>query len=56
MTKGPSFETIPEVLTWLLTLRPRMTHICGFLDTYSYSHILSYFMLLSDYRTKLVEL
>ena len=38
MTKAPSFETLRNFLTCLLTLIPRMPHIGGFLDSFSFTH------------------
>ena len=43
ITKGSSSGTAGGVLTCLLTLRPRMPHICGFLDYFSFSPFLDYF-------------
>ena len=41
MTKGLSFKTTRGFLTCLLTLKRRMTHKCGFLDCFSFSHFLA---------------
>ena len=42
MTKRPPFEITRGFLTWLLTLRRRMPHMCGFLDCFSFSHFLAF--------------
>ena len=41
MTKGLSFKTTRGFLTCLLTLKRRMTHKCGFLYCFSFSHFLA---------------
>ena len=39
--KRTLFETNSRFLTWLLTLRPQMPHIYGFLESLSFSHFLA---------------
>ena len=52
MTKRPSFETTRGFLTWLLTLRQRKPHVCGFQDCFSFSHFFGYFLPLLKRKTK----
>ena len=48
MAKGPSSKTGNASLTSLLTIRPRMSHICGFLDCFSFSHFFRHFLMVLE--------
>ena len=39
--KEPIFQNACELFTCLLTLIPRIPHICGFLDCFNFSHFLT---------------
>ena len=54
LTKGPSFDTTCEFITWLLTLRRRMPHICDFLVS-QFQPFFVYSLSFLDLKTKLIK-